>query len=334
MKVDRIKALFAKLSGQRVLVCGDLMLDHYIWGEAHRISPEAPVPVVRVARDSWVPGGAGNVAANLRALGAEVSVLSLLGSDAAGDRLRSMLLDNGVYVVPFESGEELPATIEKTRVLVRRQQLCRIDREPGAAAYQPWAGRLGQALTQAAEGQAAVIISDYAKGIVTPELLGAAGSLAASRNNCLVAMDPKPLRQLRLPPLDLLTPNRTEALQLAGVTLDEEEEFPATEICRLIRERWQPRHLVITLGDAGMVVAAEGKPAEHIPTRAREVFDVSGAGDTVVAALTLALSLGIELREAAEFANLAAGVVVAKTGTAVPLPGEIIALAEKGFAGQ
>jgi D-beta-D-heptose 7-phosphate kinase/D-beta-D-heptose 1-phosphate adenosyltransferase len=309
-----------KLRGLNVLVIGDLMLDHYIWGDVHRISPEAPVPVVHAVKDTHVAGGAANVALNLASLGVNASVIGALGDDAHGDMLRDILCAANIDITACYSGGNTH-TIVKTRVIARNQQLCRIDREAARAAYviDTRPGAIS-AISEAIARADAVIFSDYAKGVITQELLDFA--IPAARNNAtLVALDPKPSRKLAFHGVDLITPNRHEALELAGLPEPAPgEPYPLAEVTRRIHAAHAPAHLVVTLGADGMAVCHGGLVSETLPTQAREVFDVSGAGDTVIATLTAALAAGLDLTTAASFANLAAGIVVSKMGTAVPFP--------------
>jgi len=315
------RALLKKLARLRILVVGDVMLDHYIWGEATRISPEAPVPVVHIQRDTYTAGAGANVALNLVALGAKATVAGCIQDDEPGRKLANVLARHGIKGINLASAGQ---TIIKTRVMAQHQQLCRLDRESPPAHY---AIDLSQALARLrAEVQAchAIILSDYAKGLLTDELVGALARLARDGGK-FVALDPKPKRKLRFSGLDLLTPNRREAAELAGMDWDPQQPFPAEEICAAIHERYRPRYLVITLSEDGMLLCAQGKVLKSIPTAAREVFDVSGAGDTSIAGLVLALAAGADLETAAHFANAAAGVVVGKLGTATVTPEELLA---------
>lgn len=319
-----MKKLLQKIREKRVVVVGDVMLDHYVHGDATRISPEAPVPVVNVMRDRHVAGGAANVALNVRSLGAEAALCGLCGNDSAGTTLRGILSEKGIAFPPAFCREDVQ-TIIKSRVVVRNQQLCRIDREQAPAVYALSAPEVRAAVLDEISRADAVIVSDYAKGAVDMPLLSDVLAAAGTRG-ALVALDPKPRRRLPFKNLGLITPNRSEAIELAEIGGEiSGEEFPAEEICRRIWERHRPRLLVITLGADGMLLSREGKVEKVIPTYAREVFDVSGAGDTVIASLTLALAAGAELDEAAHFANTTAGIVVGKFGTATVSPEEILA---------
>lgn len=313
--------LLRKIARLRILVIGDVMLDHYIWGDATRISPEAPVPVVDIARDSWTAGGAANVALNISSLGAKCDVAGFIGRDADGARLVDILQERKIGIIPTPGNA---STIVKTRVLVQHQQLCRLDREAPPNAYSV-AGTAAESLLKKHIASCdAVILSDYAKGLLTDELVARVTKLARAEGK-FIALDPKPKRQLAFYGLDLITPNKRESLQLAGLEPAPHAPYPAAEVCARLHERYATKHLVITLGEDGMLLSSDGKILKTIPTAAREVFDVSGAGDTALAALVLALSAGASLDLATHFANAAAGVVVAKLGTATVAPQELLA---------
>jgi D-beta-D-heptose 7-phosphate kinase/D-beta-D-heptose 1-phosphate adenosyltransferase len=296
------------------------MLDHYIWGDASRISPEAPVPVVDIARDTWTGGGAANVALNIAALGGKCTLFGFFGDDEHGVRLRAILRDRGVGLLAAPGAGR---TIVKTRVLVRHQQLCRLDRESAPSAYSVDPARAGGLLGKAIKSSDAVILSDYAKGLLSDGLVSTVARLVREAGK-FVALDPKPKHRLAFSGLDLITPNKREALQLAGLDLEPGAAFPAAEVCARLHERYATKNVVVTLGEEGMLLSAAGRVVKAIPTAAREIFDVSGAGDTALAALVLALNSGAALEEAAHFANAAAGVVVAKLGTAIVSPDELL----------
>lgn len=311
--------LLAKLPSLRILVVGDLMLDHYIWGDVQRISPEAPVPVVHTLRESHTAGGAANVALNLASLGANVSAIGSLGDDAAATTLLALLHQAGIET-PLCQVDPARATIVKTRVVARTQQLCRIDYEDHHSRYQlDHHERIAAALAEAD----AVIVSDYAKGAISQELLD--GLIARSISaGTILSLDPKPSRRLAFRGVSLLTPNRHEALQLAGFPEPPPgEPYPLEAVCSRIHEIHAPELLVITLGADGMALCTDGEVQEVFPTVAREVFDVSGAGDTVIATLTAALAAGASAPEAAKLANRAAGVVVSRIGTATVTPDDL-----------
>ena len=313
-----MKELFEQIKSLKFLVIGDVILDRYVIGEVSRISPEAPVPVLTVQEEKSVAGGASNVALNLRSLGSSVETIGWFGADQKGNKLVEILSTADVKVDTNFRFSSAP-TISKSRVTASNQQICRVDREAHVADYSPDLRVLGDLLIPKVKTADAVIISDYGKGFVTNELLELVSSHAR-----FVAIDPKPSRLLKYSGPDLLTPNRLEALELAGLSRETRGPFPQIEVVDRIFERFAPKMLAITLGSEGMLLAKDGKIKSTIPTAAREVFDVSGAGDTVIASLTMALVSGESFEHSAEFANLAAGVVVGKVGTATASPYEIL----------
>ena len=313
--LERIKSL-------RLLVIGDVMLDRYVRGEVSRISPEAPVPVLHVDGEDSVAGGAANVGLNAADLGASVDLVGVFGQDEAGERLLALLAEKGIGCDPTFASSQSP-TICKTRVMAGNQQICRVDREESHQNYAPNLDALSELLAEKAQNADAVIVSDYAKGFVNDELL----SLLRSEAKFL-AVDPKPRRCLNYESPDLMTPNKVESLQLAGLERGDFDEFPADAIAAAIHDSHRPHRVAVTLGADGMLLIENGKVIQRIPTAAREVFDVSGAGDTVIAAMTLALAAKSTFEEASAFANLAAGVVVAKVGTATASPEEILNAAQ------
>ena len=318
-----MKSLLQSLRGKRIAVIGDVMVDHYLHGDATRISPEAPVPVVHVDRERHVAGGAANVAINIRALGGETVLCGPAGTDSSGEELAALLAERGV-VYPQKFRKDGVTTIIKTRVVVRNQQLCRIDRERESSHYASAFESMRSAVLEEVRMSDAVILSDYAKGALSSSLVTEVIAEGAKRG-VLVALDPKPRRKLAITGAGLMTPNKAEALELAGISPEEcQGRFPAEEVCRRIWEQYRPKHLVVTLGADGMLISHEGKVGKTIPTYAREVFDVCGAGDTVIATLSLALAAGASVEDATHLANTAAGVVVGKFGTATATPEEIL----------
>jgi len=313
--LERIKSL-------RLLVIGDVMLDRYVRGEVSRISPEAPVPVLHVDGEDSVAGGAANVGLNAADLGASVDLGGAFGQDESGERLLALLSKRGIACDPAFVSSQAP-TICKTRVMAGNQQICRVDREESHQTYAPNLDVLSELLAEKARNADAVIVSDYAKGFVNDELL----SLLRSEAKFL-AVDPKPRRCLNYDSPDLMTPNKVESLQLAGLERGDFDEFPADAIAAAIHDSHRPHRVAVTLGADGMLLIENGKVIQRIPTAAREVFDVSGAGDTVIVAMTLALAAKSTFEEASAFANLAAGVVVAKVGTATASPEEILHAAQ------
>jgi D-beta-D-heptose 7-phosphate kinase/D-beta-D-heptose 1-phosphate adenosyltransferase len=307
-----------------VAVLGDLILDEYLFGEVSRISPEAPVPIVLVQREKAVLGGAANVAANLTALGAEPVLLGTLKRDAAGERLLGVLSNWGVDPLGLVFDETRP-TIIKTRVIGQQQQMLRIDREePGSLAPEAIYD-LCQRLERLIPDVKALIVSDYAKGVIGPEVMdtvrGLCGKLAIPW-----IVDPKPAHRAMYRGATLMTPNTKETAELAGQAAKTDAEVQSAG--QVLLETMGLQGLLITRSERGMALFAPD--ADHrepwmIPTEAREVFDVSGAGDTVIAAFSVAVASGADWKEAAMLANAAAGVVVAKVGTATATPAEILA---------
>ncbi len=298
-----------------VLVVGDIMLDRYIWGDIRRISPEAPVPVVEIDRETHTAGGAANVALNLAALGVRCELCGVLGRDANGQELQSLLKDKQVEFDPIfaRSGT---STITKTRVIAQRQQVCRLDREMPPAAYSLEEGRLLAQLVKKAASYDAVILSDYAKGVISQPVIDAMREVRASQGRPFLSLDPKPTRALDIAGLDLITPNRQEALQLAGLPVRGGAVYANEELASRVLRKHQPKVLVVTLSEHGMLLQREGAPAQVFPTLAHQVADVSGAGDTVTAVLTAAMAAGLAPADAVKIANTAAGIVVEKLGTA------------------
>lgn len=313
-----MKKVLERIKNLNILVFGDVMLDRYVNGEVSRISPEAPVPVIRVGQEKSVAGGAANVALNLASLGASVESVGWFGKDEKGDELVDILSKRKIRVDPQCRFSSAP-TISKSRITSSNQQICRVDRESNAEAYSLDLDQLGSLLLEKASSADAVIISDYGKGFVTDEALKLIRGSAR-----FLAVDPKPSRPVDYASPDLLTPNRLEALEMVGMSRENQAPFPRDEVIEKIFELFSPKMLAVTLGSEGMLLAEKGKVKSFIPTAAREVFDVSGAGDTVIASLTLGLVAGETFEHSAHLANLAAGIVVGKVGTATVTPEEIL----------
>lgn len=303
----------AKLKNLKILVIGDVMLDHYIIGKVSRISPEAPVQVVNVSQDLYVPGGAGNVAFNISGLGPKTALIGQIGVDESGHRLKQLFQEKAIDLIPLEDTKKVQ-TIVKSRVTTERQQICRIDREQEATNYH-LSKKSIDSIGKSIEEYDAVIVSDYAKGLVDDRLIQyLISSTKTASKKPLMVIDPKPRRKLNIANFDLMTPNLIEAKELAGIHESDTIEG-LVNLSETIYEKYQPKYLVITLGSEGMCLCQEGKIIGIIETEAQEVFDVSGAGDTVVSTLTVALSLGYTFEESARLANKAAGIVVSRMGT-------------------
>ncbi|WP_372795903.1 D-glycero-beta-D-manno-heptose-7-phosphate kinase [Pontiella sp.] len=325
--IERAKDLLGSASEKRILVVGDLMMDRFVYGSVSRISPEAPVPVVHVSHEKAMPGGACNVASNLLSLGGKAAMAGIVGQDAIGRELQDQLSASGVTLKAVVEHDTHPTCV-KTRIVAERQQVVRVDREE----YLTLADRemaafcaLVQKEIESADG---VIIEDYGKGSVQQAVVDTVLA-AAEKAGIPVGYDPKDDHILKMEGVSVVTPNRKEAFGSAGVAEGRPaenplEDQPLLEVGRMLQEMWKARHTLITLGPHGMLLCGENEPPQHIPTRAREVFDVSGAGDTVIATYVLALACGATFTEAAELSNFAAGVVVGKLGTATCTQTELI----------
>ena len=329
----RFATLTAATKPLRIAVIGDLMLDTYISGSAHRLSQEAPVPVLRVRSKSIRLGGAANVMRNLKALSpdAKVYAFGIVGVDEPGEKLRALLAGarintNGIVGVPGR------VTIEKQRVLAGNQQIVRMDFEETAPIETDIRDRLIETVTAKIRTHEldALVIEDYAKGLIGQEMLDALVKTARAEG-VFTALDPHPGNPVQTKGISLMTPNRAEAFALAGIYCSDPVDDPARdaalqEVAAKIRREWAPEILLITLGHQGMALYSDKEPRGFvIPTIAREVFDVSGAGDTVISAFTLFHAAGATDREAAVISNQAAGIVVGKAGTATTDPAEIAA---------
>jgi D-beta-D-heptose 7-phosphate kinase/D-beta-D-heptose 1-phosphate adenosyltransferase len=321
----RATELLARMAGRRVVVIGDVMIDEWIWGDVTRISPEAPVPVVAVRDHSFTLGGAGNVANNLRALGAHVAFVGGIGDDAEGARLRAMFDDLGVDARGLVVLGDRPTT-RKTRVVAHNQQVVRADWESTAVLRDGDRAQVVERVRAAVRDADAVVLSDYAKGFFHREIVEA--SLAAP----VVVADPKPANVGMFAGVTCIAPNAGEASRASGVAIVDDASLDAAgrALLRMLDCRW----VLITRGEHGMSLFAADAARFDVPAVARTVFDVSGAGDTVVAVLTLALAAHIRAETATQLANFAAAAVVEKLGTATATPGEIVALMEHASAGS
>ncbi|MGZ5568970.1 MAG: D-glycero-beta-D-manno-heptose-7-phosphate kinase [Limisphaerales bacterium] len=324
----RVTQILAAAPRTRVFVLGDVMLDQFVWGKVARISPEAPVPVVEFERESFIPGGAANVARNLADLKVSTQILGAVGHDDAAAKLKDLLRSGHIGCSGLLSFDGR-ATSVKTRIVAHRQQVVRIDRETRSDIDPKLTDTLISALERDLKKADALIIGDYAKGTVTQRLLNEAKRICRARGVWL-SVDPKPSHKLDLSGVSLMTPNRKEAFELAGVVDDNAGEIPSRDpillgVADKLLHDLHPALLLITLGEQGILLCQRGQKPFHIPTVAQEVFDVSGAGDTVIASFTFAIAAGASPIEAAIFSNHAAGVVVGKVGTATVQPEELLA---------
>ena len=318
MNRDRVVALLAAMRKQRVVVVGDAMLDVYLIGDVERISPEAPVPVVTVQERRHALGGAANVAANAAAIGGRVTLVAAVGDDRRAEQLRAELAaarirDEGIVVAPARP------TTSKTRVVARNQQLVRIDEEDPALLSGAALATLLERLRAALQGADVVLLEDYNKGVLAPDVIRVALSEARQRGIPSV-VDPKYRHFFEYRGATVFKPNRREleAALGAAVDLEHADALPA------VMGRLEVDNLLLTLGPAGMALLDRAGTITRLPTQAREVYDVSGAGDTVTAWVGVALAAGATMQEAAELANYAAGIEVGKAGVAVVTPEELL----------
>jgi rfaE bifunctional protein kinase chain/domain len=320
MNKKRAEQILNDLKNRKITVLGDVMLDEFVWGDVTRISPEAPVPVVDVRKESRHLGGAANVLANLASLGASGSVVGVVGRDAAGEYLRSDLAALGPNALQNLITDDSRPSTTKTRIVAHNQLVVRADRESRKLINAEIENRIIERLKSDLTEAHALVISDYDKGVVTPRILNEVLPLAYGRIPVLI--DPK-LRNFNFyRPATLITPNHHEALKMSNT--EEDSDDGLQRAAEIIRERLGCDSVLITRGDRGMMLLSKNGHPVYVKTAAREVYDVTGAGDTVIAALAGALATGASLLEAATLANQAAGIVVAKVGTATANSTELL----------
>jgi rfaE bifunctional protein kinase chain/domain len=319
VQLKALVPLIDRFPGVRIGVLGDLMVDRFIYGDARRLSPEAPVPVVKITRRTTQPGGAANVANNVLSMGGQLALFGVLGDDAAGHEVHKMLSERQAGLQGVILDPRRRSTV-KTRLVAQSQQVVRFDEEETEPVDGEITGALLQGLREAMPGIAVLVISDYAKGLLNPELVEGAIDLAHAQG-VLVVADPKPANIGLYRGVDVLKPNMGEALRLAGSEREvEDAEMP--QLCREVRSRSGASHVMITAGARGMYVLC-GEQFTHIPAHERGVYDVAGAGDTVLAALALALACGAQLHSAALLGNLAGSIAVGKLGIAAVTAAEL-----------
>jgi D-glycero-beta-D-manno-heptose-7-phosphate kinase len=321
MKQQRLRQILDRARRQRVLVIGDLMLDEFVWGTVGRISPEAPVPVVEVSSESCYPGGAANVARNLREFTGHVSVSGMIGRDRCGEQLLRLLAAEKINTATCAISPDFP-TIVKTRIIARQQQVVRVDREKIILPTKRVIGSVVAAVKKKLPQIDAVLFEDYGKGFLTEELVAQIVPAARAKGK-IVAVDPNPRHDVPWRGVSVVKPNRSEAFHAAGI-LDDGNDGSLDEVGRRLLEKWETELLLITLGDEGMMLFQRDEKPHRMPTKAQQVFDVSGAGDTAIALFTLALTAGATPLEATEIANHASAVVVGKLGTATVTREELI----------
>jgi D-beta-D-heptose 7-phosphate kinase/D-beta-D-heptose 1-phosphate adenosyltransferase len=323
MDASLLASQLLTLQGGSVMVVGDVMLDRFVDGTVSRLSPEAPVPILEKAEDSVMPGGAANVAINLAGLGCEVRLLSVTGGDAAGLQL-GQILGSNLAIDFHQVVDDTRPTTTKTRFRADKQQVLRVDEEVTRTIDGRTADHLLAGFAESLPGVKLVVLSDYAKGTVAPEMIAQIKTLTSKAGVQLVT-DPKLADFGVYAGSDMLTPNLSELKAAVTITGDDLEDIAAA--ASNLAKSHDLGAILVTLSARGMLLARADGTWEHEPTRAREVFDVSGAGDTVIAMIAAALSSGVAERDAVKLANIAAGVVVGKAGTATVSPGEIIAMA-------
>src|SRR6266487_984150 len=335
MNFTRLEQILSRAQAKRILVIGDLMLDEFVWGKVGRISPEAPVPVVEVTGESFYPGGAANVARNLREFVDRVSVIGMFGKDRSGKQLGELRPEQKIDVVNAIEDKNF-RTIVKTRIIARHQQVVRVDRERIVGPSSRQIAKVVAAIQKNLSEIDAIVFEDYGKGFLAAELVRqiAHHTRAAAK---LIAADPNSLNLIDWRGMTVVKPNRTEAFLAAGIPWRDPDESPEkdADLVRagtILLERWDTKYILITLGEQGMMLFQKGEPPHHIPTKARQVFDVSGAGDTAIALFTLALACDATPAEAAEVANHGSAVVVGKLGTATVTRDELLSSFEHDFA--
>jgi D-glycero-beta-D-manno-heptose-7-phosphate kinase len=334
MDLKRLRQILDRAASKRILVIGDLMLDEFVWGKVGRISPEAPVPVVEVTGESFFPGGAANVARNLREFLKKVSVIGLIGKDRGGEQLRQLLTERKIDMSDSFEDEKF-RTIVKTRIIALHQQVVRVDREKITRPLPKQIAAITAAVRKRLADVDAIIFEDYGKGLLIRELVAQIARDARAAKK-IVTADPNPHNPIDWSGMTAVKPNRVEALLAAGIP-SRDSDLPPNKDVDLVHagkellQKWGVQYLLVTLGEHGMMFFEKGKRPHHIPTKARDVFDVSGAGDTAIAMFTLALVCGATALEAAQIANHASAVVVGKLGTATVTRDELISSFEHDF---
>jgi D-beta-D-heptose 7-phosphate kinase/D-beta-D-heptose 1-phosphate adenosyltransferase len=318
--MEKLTRLIPSFEKQKIMVLGDIMVDKFMWGKVSRISPEAPVPVVEVTRETHALGGAGNVAHNLTSLKGQVYLVGVVGADIVGEQLKYDLKDKNINVDGMVCDPTRPTSI-KTRIIASHQQVVRVDKEIKGTFPVSIEQKISDKLDELIPGMQAVIISDYGKGVVSRPILKKAIQMAR-RYKIPVNVDPKIENFLHYKRVSCITPNLLEAI--TGMRHhDIYEDRDIFELGKRILNKLNSDSVLITRGEKGMTLFQPGNKITHIPTRAKEVFDVTGAGDTVIATFTLALASRASFIEAAEISNFAAGLVVGKLGTATVSPEEL-----------
>ena len=318
VKKSVLLSLIKKFKGKKILVVGDLMVDEYIWGNVSRISPEAPIPVVEVKKEEAKPGGAANVILNLISLGAKVYAAGVVGADANANKLKSYLKKDKVDLAAVITDNTRPTTI-KTRVFAHHQQVVRIDKEKKLNLSGKVVEKILAQIEKIMPQLDAIIFSDYDKGVLTPALVEGIIKVAKGK---IITVDPKPANIKIFQNVTLIAPNKKEAAEGAGISIKTEADV--LKAAHTLTKMTHAETILITRGEEGMSLFEKGK-LFHVPTVAREVYDVTGAGDTVISVVTLALTAGAAFKEASKLSNIAAGKVVAEVGVVTLTPNALAA---------
>jgi D-beta-D-heptose 7-phosphate kinase/D-beta-D-heptose 1-phosphate adenosyltransferase len=321
---QRAGEIIYAMGNRSIVVLGDVMLDEFVWGDVTRISPEAPVPVVDIRRESVHLGGAANVLANVIALGGSGCVVGVVGNDSAGERIKSTLREVCSQADEYLAVDDSRPSTTKTRIIAHSQLVVRADREDRKSVNGKVEQRIIESLKSAIQKADAFVVSDYDKGVVTPRILGEVLQFAYERVPVLI--DPKIRNFAHYRPASLITPNHFEALRLTN--LEEDSEHGLHQAARLIQDQLDCDAVLITRGERGIMLLERNNEPVFVETAAREVYDVTGAGDTVIATLAAAMAAGASTLEAANLANHAAGIVVGKVGTATASAEELLATFE------
>lgn len=319
MNLNRAKEIIEKFRSVKVLVIGDVMLDKYIIGKVSRISPEAPVPVLEIQKEELKGGGASNVFLNLKALGSRATLLSVIGNDPEGKELKKILREKRVFLIKDSSR---PTTV-KTRLIAHHQQVVRMDRENSSKVSSEITERMLRMINfKDFDG---ILISDYNKGVITEELIREI--LKSKDRKTMIFVDPKVENISLYKNLTLISPNQSEAERITGIRMKKDEDF--IEGAKKIKEILSCKYVVITRGEEGMTFLDENNAGGHLPTKAREVYDVTGAGDTVISLLTLSILAGTDIKEACELANYGASIAVSRLGTTAVSFSELLRVIER-----
>ncbi|MEW6607984.1 MAG: D-glycero-beta-D-manno-heptose-7-phosphate kinase [bacterium] len=310
--MDKLAREIDKFKGVKILVIGDLMIDEFIYGKVERISPEAPVPVVEVTSITYAPGGAGNVINNIYSLGGKIYPAGVIGDDGTGKKLLTDFKAKGVEIDGVVIDSERPTTL-KSRIIGHSQQIVRVDREERSNIDEWVCKQILSFCRMVIEDIQSIVISDYGKGVINARLLEEIIPLA-KKHNLPIIVDPKESHFLNYKGITVITPNLKEAESLTRKKIVDDESL--INVGKSILAQLEAKGVLITRGEDGMTLFEENGDVTHIPTIAKEVYDVTGAGDTVVAVMAMALGAGLDMKTCARLSNCAAGIVVEKVGTA------------------